>query len=234
MYEIIPSPGTENKDIHEVEEKIEKVRPLVKTIHIDVCDGIFAPNKTFSDPEAFKKVTEELPESEGGFLTGSHGLVFEVHLMVEEPIDHLKRWADAGFRRFIGQVEKMSDQIAFVAAAQEYGEVALGVDGPTSLDAIEVSYEDLDAVLFYTGDKAGYSGKPFQEDRLEKVKKLREMMPYLPIEADGGINDETIQIAASAGVTRFVTTGFLFNMQTPEKQFELLKKQLDAFEQLRK
>src|SRR5207237_2450895 len=101
-------------------------------------------------------------------------LFFEVHLMVEEPINYLKRWADAGFRRFIGQIEKMSDQAAFVADAQLLGEVALAVDGPTALDAVKVSYEDLDAILFYTADRAGFSGKPFQEERLDKVKIVRE------------------------------------------------------------
>jgi ribulose-phosphate 3-epimerase len=226
MYEIIPSPGTDDKAFEEIEKKISLVRPFVKTIHIDVCDGKFAPSVTFSDPEPFKKLTKDLPEDESGWSTGEKGLYFEVHLMVEDPIAHIKKWADAGFRRFIGQVEKMPSQEEFVAESQMYGEVGLAVDGPTPLDAVKVNYEDLDVVLFYTGDKAGFSGKPFQEDRLEKVKALRKLNEYLPIEVDGGINDETIEIAAAAGVTRFVTTGFLFGLNSPEEQYMLLEKKL--------
>lgn len=228
MFEIIPSPGTENKEFAEIEKRIESVKPFIKTIHIDVCDGKFAPNTTFADPEPFKKFTHDLPEDESGWSTGEKGLYFEVHLMVEDPIKELKKWADAGFRRFIGQIEKMPDQEAFVAEAQMYGEVGLAVDGPTPLDGIKVHYDDLDVVLFYTGDKAGFSGKSFQEDRLEKVKALREMQEYLPIEVDGGINDETIAIAATAGVTRFVTTGFLFGLETPERQYKILEQKLNA------
>jgi ribulose-phosphate 3-epimerase len=213
MHEIIPSPGTEDREWEALEKKILLVKPFVKTIHIDICDGKFAPNPTYSDPAPFKKYTKDL--------------LFEVHLMVEEPIDHLKKWADAGFARFIGQIEMMKDQSAFIAEAQHWGEAALGVDGPTPLDNVQVNFADLDAILFYTGLKAGFSGKPFQEDRLEKVKKVRESAPFLPIEVDGGINDETILKAYSSGATRFVATSFLFAMDTPKQQFDLLVKQLE-------
>lgn len=226
MFEIIPSPGTENKEFSEIENKIESVKSFVNTVHIDVCDGKFAPNVTFSDPEPFKKLTMELPEDESGWSTGEKGLYFEIHLMVEDPIKHLKKWADAGFRRFIGQIEKMPDQEAFVAEAQLYGEVGLAVDGPTHLDSLKVNYDDLDVILFYTGEKAGYSGASFLEDRLEKVKVLRKLNEFIPIEVDGGINDETIAIAYEAGVTRFVSTGFLFGLETPVKQYNLLEQKL--------
>lgn len=223
MYEIIPSPGTQDREWAAIEKKIELVKPFVKTIHIDVIDGKFAPNTSFADPVAFERYTKASVGNGGG-------LIFEVHLMVEEPIQHLKKWADAGFRRFIGQIEKMSDQEEFVAQGQLLGEVALGVDGPTSLDAVKVPYEDLDAMLFYTGDKAGFSGKSFMPDRLEKIKVLRAKMPDLPIEIDGGVNDETIQMAYAAGVTRFVTTKFLFDLNTPQEQFDLLMHKLQELQ----
>jgi len=54
MYEIIPSPGTEDREWEALEKKILLVAPFIKTIHIDVCDGKFAPNATFSDPALLK------------------------------------------------------------------------------------------------------------------------------------------------------------------------------------
>ncbi|MGH7204343.1 MAG: ribulose-phosphate 3-epimerase [Candidatus Levyibacteriota bacterium] len=226
MFEIIPSPGTENKNWDDIEKKIELVKPFAKTIHIDVIDGKFANNTTYDDPEPFRKYTKELPSGERGLLLGEKGFVFEVHLMVEDPIKHLKIWADAGFHRFIGQIEKMPDQEAFVAEAQLYGEVVLALDKESPLDAIKVSLEDLDALLVMT-IQAGFSGQKFEEELLEKVKKARTKLEYLPIEVDGGINDETIALVAAAGANRFVATSFLFNLDTPQKQYALLQKQLD-------
>lgn len=225
MYEIIPSPGTENKDWSEIEKKIEAVKPFVKTIHIDVCDGKFASNTTFADPELFKKFTKELPSGLRGQMVGGKGLVFEVHLMVEDPIKYLKPWADAGFHRFIGQIEKMPDQEAFVAEAQLYGEVALAIDKQTPLDAIKLNLENLDSLLVMT-IQAGFSGQKFEESLLSKVKEARAKNEYLPIEVDGGINDETIDIAAAAGANRFVATSFLFGFETPEEQYKLLREKL--------
>jgi ribulose-phosphate 3-epimerase len=227
MYEIIPSPGTENKTFKEIEGKIRSVQSFVKSIHIDVCDGKFAPNKTFADPEPFKEFIKQMAATErSGWVSEDKGILFEVHLMVEEPINHLQQWADVGFTRFIGQIEKMSSQEEFIAKAQLLGEVGLAVDGPTPLDALQVNYDDLDVVLFYTGDRAGFSGAALKEDRLEKVKAFRKLEEYLPVEVDGGINDESIDVAAAAGVTRFVTTGFLFSLNTPEQQYKLLEQKL--------
>jgi ribulose-phosphate 3-epimerase len=225
INEIIPSPGTEDKEWAAIEKKIETVKPFVKTIHVDVIDGKFAANTTFADPEPFKKFTKELPGGMREQMVGEKGLVFEVHLMVEDPIQHLKRWADAGFHRFIGQIEKMPDQEEFVAQAQLLGEVALAIDKQTPLDAIKVNLESLDALLVMT-IQAGFSGQKFEEALLDKVKAARAKHEYLPIEVDGGINDETIDIAAAAGANRFVATSFLFNLDTPEAQYKLLEEKL--------
>jgi ribulose-phosphate 3-epimerase len=230
MYEIIPSPGTENKTFSEIEKKIEMVKPFVKTIHIDICDGKFANNKTFSDTDSFKEYLKKMAATErSGWVAEDKGILFEVHLMVEEPISYIKQWADAGFTRFIGHIEKMSSQEEFVAEAQLYGDAALAIDKQTSVDAIKVPFDDLDALLVMT-IQAGFSGQKFEESLLEKVKNVRGSYPDLAIEVDGGINDETIDVAAAAGANRFVATSFLFNLETPKTQFNLLEQKLQEIE----
>jgi ribulose-phosphate 3-epimerase len=212
MYEIIPSPGTENKTWLDIQKKLDQVKPFAKTIHVDVVDGIYAPNTTFADPEGFKAVSKDF--------------LLEVHLMVDEPIKYLHTWADAGFQRFIGHIEKMSDQEEFVAQAQLLGEVALALDKQSPVEAIKVPLDDLDALLVMT-IQAGFSGQKFEEGLLEKVKTLRSQTE-LPIEIDGGVNNETIITAAAAGANRFVATSFLFGIETPQKQYELLQNALHS------
>lgn len=206
-YRIIP--GILEKDWAEIETKIQQVLPFAKAIHIDLIDGKFAPNTTFLDPLPFKKYTKDIP--------------FELHMMVEEPINYLKAWADAGFQRFIGHIEKMSDQIEFVAKAQLLGEVGLGVDQDSGFDAIEVPFSDLDVLLFMTV-KAGASGQGFEEKNLEKIKKAREKS-FIPIEVDGGINDQNISIAKKFGANRFVATSFIFD-GNPQDQYQILHDKL--------
>ena len=205
MTEIIP--GILEKEWSEIEKKVEIIRPFVKTIHVDLLDGKFAQNTTFADPKPFEKYTKDI--------------FFELHMMVDDPIIYLKPWADAGFRRFIGHVEKMPDQVAFVAQGQAFGEVGLAVDAQTSVDKINVSFADLDCLLVMTV-QAGFSGQKFIYDNLEKVKALRSKTT-IPIEVDGGINEQTILRAKEAGATRFIATSYLFHATDPQKQHHLLK-----------
>lgn len=212
-YEIIP--GILEQEWEKIEKKILQVKPFAKTLHVDIIDGIFAPNTTFLDPEPFKKYSQEF--------------LLELHMMVEEPIDYLDRFAAAGFRRFLGHIEMMSDQAAFVTKAGEYGEVGLALDGPTAVESITVPLIDLDCMLCYTSDKVGFSGPPFMESRLEKVSSIRAQTgDIFPLEVDGGVTDETIIIAKNAGATRFVSTSFLFNRGDILTQYQLLNSALNG------
>lgn len=206
MYEIIP--GILEKNWNEIERKLEIVKSFAKVVHIDIIDEKFASNLTFLDPLPFSKYSQEL--------------FFEVHMMVEDPIQYLKSYAKAGFKRFIGQVEKMPDQEEFVAQAQLLGEVGLAIDGPTDLSLIKVPYADLDYVLVMT-IKAGESGRAFMPEYLEKVRQIRAKNGFLSIEVDGGINDKTLVLAKDAGANRFVSTSFIFGSQDPKGQYDLLQ-----------
>ncbi len=205
MFEIIP--GILEKDWAEIGRKLEIYRPFAKSVHIDLIDGKFAQNTTFLDPSPFVKYRKDF--------------LFEAHMMVEDPIKYLKPFADAGFNRFIGHVEKMPDQTEFVAQAQLLGEVALGIDAETPVEAIKVSLDDLDSILVMTV-KAGFSGQSFIKDNLEKVKKLAGLTT-IPIEIDGGVDAATVKLGCTAGARRFVATSFLFGGESAQQQYQLLK-----------
>ncbi len=205
MFEIIP--GILEKDWAEIERKLEIYRSFAKSVHIDLIDGKFASNTTFLDHSPFAKYSKDF--------------LFEVHMMVEDPIKYLKPFADAGFSRFIGHIEKMPDQIEFVATAQLLGEVALGIDAETPIEAIKVPLDDLDSILVMTV-KAGFSGQSFIKDNLEKVKQL-VVRTTIPIEIDGGVDTTTVRLGCSAGARRFVATSFLFGGKSVQQQYQLLK-----------
>jgi len=207
MYEIIP--GINETEWGEIEKKLELVLPFAKTIHVDLMDGVMVERKTFMDPEPFSKYTDMA--------------LFELHMMVDNPLQYLKSFADAGFERFIGHIEMMPDPIEFVAQGQLLGAVGLAIDGPTDISVLKnLNLNDLDTLLAMT-IKAGESGRQFQPELLEKVRKIKELSPYLPIEVDGGINDKTIVDACTAGATRFAVTSHLFGASDIATEFKNLK-----------
>ncbi len=206
MYEVIP--GILEKDWSGIERKIKIVKPFAKSIHVDIIDRKFAPNTTFLDPTPFAKYSQDF------FL--------ELHMMVKNPIQYLESWASAGFRRFIGHIEKMPDQARFVAKAKALGEVVLAIDGPTPLENIKVPFSDLDSILVMT-IKAGMSGQVFNPEYLKKVETIRSARNDIEIEVDGGVNEKTILMAENSGASRFVSTSFIFNNRDPQSQFNLLQ-----------
>ena len=206
-HQIIP--GILEKDWSEIEKKIEIIKIFSKKIHIDIIDGKFAQNLTFLDPTPFSKFND---------------IYFEAHLMVEEPINYLDSFAKAGFKKFIGHVEKMASQEEFVAKGELFGEVSLGLDLPSSLDLITASFEDLDSILLMDV-KAGFSSQTFNQSLLEKIKTLRAKT-FIPIEVDGGINDQTIVSAKDAGANIFVATSFISSAENPSDQYKKLQKLL--------
>lgn len=204
-------PGILENEWSEIEAKLEQIKTFTNTAHIDIIDGKFVNNRTFLDPEPFKKHSEQI------FL--------ELHMMVEEPVDYIERFAAAGFKRFLGHVEHMSSQKEFIEQAKKFGEAGLALDGPTHISAIKISFETIDSILVYTSNRVGFSGPPLMEDRLDKARHLKKLI-NIPIEVDGGINDRTILRARDAGAIRFVSTSFLWNSENPSEQFKNLSESI--------
>lgn len=214
MLEIIP--GILEKSWIEIEKKLDIAKSFTKSVHIDIVDGKFTSNATFLDPAPFSKYTQEL------FL--------EAHFMTDNPIQYLDSFAKAGFKRFIGQIEKMPDQAKFITKAKLLGEAGLAVDGLTDLSEIKVPFENLDWLLIMM-IKAGRSRQEFNHEYLKKIESARALSNDLEIEVDGGINDKTIILAKKAGATRFSSTSFIFNVNPltdrPWKQYDLLQEVLN-------
>lgn len=199
-------PGILEKEWSEIERKLEIIKTFSSKAHVDVIDGKFVNSSTFLDSSSFLKYKDEL--------------YLEVHLMVEEPINYLDSFSKSGFKKFIGQIEKMSSQEKFVAEAELLGEVGLALDLDTAIENIEIPFEDLDCILLMSVH-AGSSGQNFEQGSIEKIKALRAKT-IVPIEVDGGINDQTLIQCKDAGANIFVSTSYILSSNNPLEQYQKL------------
>lgn len=195
------------KTWEEIEAKFEIYKNFANSVHIDFIDGKFTESLTLLDPAPFSKYAQYFE--------------LEAHLMVEEPINYLDSLAQAGFKKFIGHVEKMNDQIEFVAKGQSLGSVGLALDIETPIEEIKVSLEDLDQIILMS-IVAGGSGRPFDPRVLPKIQELKDR-GFTNIEIDGGVNDQTLPLLKNAGASMFCVNSFLFRNENPEEQFRLLE-----------
>ncbi len=193
MVDVIP--GILEKAWSPIEERLNLVKGLVRAVQIDVADNTFVPNETILTFSQFAPFAKELS--------------LEAHLMVASPEKYIKPLADAGFKRLIAHVEANDPRLFLEQAQYEHVEVGIAIDGATELDQAEPFLEEIDMVLVMTIE-AGFSGQPFMTETVEKIKTIHQNFPDLPIEVDGGINDQTAKIVKDAGAMRLVSTSFLF------------------------
>ncbi len=200
MIDIIPGIGTQVKTVSEIEERVRPVAGLVEWVQIDVADNTLVPNTTFLALDTLGPLIK---------WGGTKNLSFEAHLMISEPQKYIRPLVDAGFGRIIAHVEAHDPRLFLDQAQYESVEVGLAIDGATEIEHIEPFLDAIDVVLVMTVE-AGFSGAPFLPETIEKIKTIHQNLPDLPIEVDGGINDQTAKLVKEAGATRLVSTSFLY------------------------
>lgn len=170
-------------------------------LHLDVMDGHFVPNLSFS-PATAALCRKVLPE----------GFALNTHLMMTNPEAYAERFAQAGSTtvQFHLELRERLNVRALAAALQARGvRVGLALNPETPAEAAYPFLPCADEVLCMTVHP-GYGGQAFIADVLPKIAALRERAPALDIMVDGGINRETAALAARAGANAFVAGSYLF------------------------
>ncbi len=203
------SPSILASDYANLETELERINAS-DLIHIDVMDGHFVPNITIGAPvvKALKKVCD---------------IPFDVHLMISNPLDYAEDFANAGADIICFHIESESDTEETINKILSLGKkAALAVKPKTEIDAVLPFIEKLSMILVMTVEP-GFGGQSFMEEVMPKIEKIREINKDIDIEVDGGINEETVKIAARAGANVFVAGSAVFKAPVPNEMIKTLK-----------
>lgn len=171
-------------------------------IHIDVMDGHFVPNITIGPDvvRALRKTT---------------GLPLDVHLMIEGPDRYLQDFVDAGADWLGVHVEACTHLHRAIQRIKELGvRAAVALNPATPVSLIEPILPDLDMVLLMTVNP-GFGGQAFIRNMLPKIRQCRQMIDEAGLstllQVDGGVNSQTVEELARAGVDVFVAGSAVFS-----------------------
>lgn len=175
-------------------------------LHIDVMDGHFVPNITIG-PMVVKALR---PKSR---------LLFDVHLMIEQPDRYIREFRAAGADLITVHAEACQHLHRTIQVIKETGAKAgVALNPHTPLEVIQYVLEDLDLVLLMTVNP-GFGGQRFIPNVLPKISLLKELTrernPELYIQVDGGINPETAPLVVEAGANVLVAGSAVFNHPNP-------------------
>lgn len=200
--------GNLARDIHTIDEA------GAEYIHIDVMDGIFVPSISFGMPiiKSIRPLTDK---------------IFDVHLMIEEPIRYVDEFTALGADIITVHVEACKDTAATLKRIKELGVkagITLNPDTPLS-DVRE--FLPLADMLLIMSVIPGFGGQKFIEASLDKLREaviLRDKLGLnYDIEVDGGVNFDNIRDIHKAGANIIVAGSTVFKGNAADNVKKLIE-----------
>ncbi len=170
-------------------------------IHIDVMDGSFVPSISFGMPviSTIRKVTEK---------------VFDVHLMIDEPIRYVEEFAKCGADIITFHYEACDDVDATIDAIHKAGcKAGLSVKPGTDVSVVFPFLEKLQMVLVMTVEP-GFGGQKYMDSTTPKITAVRNEINSrglaVDVEIDGGVTRENVSSILDAGANVIVAGSSVF------------------------
>lgn len=210
------SPSILSADFSRLGEEIRAIEKAgANYIHIDVMDGSFVPNITIGN----EVVRSLRPVSK---------LPFDVHLMINNPDNHVKAFADTGCDIITIHAEATTHLDRSLALIKSFGKKAgISLVPSTHEDELDYVLEKLDLILVMTVNP-GFGGQKFLSSQLKKIENIRKKIEKsgkkIELEVDGGINDETAKIAVAAGADVLVSGSYIFGSKNYAEAISKLRK----------
>ena len=183
-------------------------------VHFDVMDGVFVPNISFGVPVLAS-------------LSKSTDLPFDVHLMIVNPENHIKAFADAGADMITIHEEATPHVHRALQMIKELGKKCGVVLNPaTPLCTIEHVLDMVDMVLLMSVNP-GYGGQKLIPEVLNKGKQLAALREKrglnFEIEIDGGVSPENADEIVGYGFDVLVAGSAVFHAPDPVAAIRKIK-----------
>lgn len=203
----IVAPSILSADFSKLLEEVQEVKNYGATyLHIDVMDGHFVPNITLG-PTVYKHLRPHVE------------MVFDVHLMITDPLKYIEDFVKAGADIITFHYEAVTNVSKVIKVIKTHNvKAGISIKPNTNVEVLDPYLQDLDLILIMSVEP-GFGGQKFIGSALDKIRYLKAKQQdynYL-IEVDGGINQETGRLCVEAGVDILVAGSYIFNSPSREE-----------------
>jgi ribulose-phosphate 3-epimerase len=186
-----------------------------RVFHYDVGDGHFIPPIT-TGPIVLESIAPLVHEAGG---------VLDCHLMVDDPAKHVPQFAEAGADSVTVHYEVCPDLPGVVGLAREHGlQVGVVLNPETDVEPVAAAASEAGAdLVLCMSVHPGYSGQAFIPESVERVRRLRKLLPEeIPVQIDGGVGPSNIRELHEAGARLFVAATAIFGDEDPPGAYRRL------------
>jgi len=185
-------------------------------VHIDVMDGHFVPNITIG-PLVVKAIRPYT------------GLPFDVHLMMDNPMEFVDAYVEAGANSITVHAEVLPHLHRAIHYIKGLGvKAAVALNPSTPLNILEYVLEYVDMVLLMTVNP-GFGGQKFIPVMMDKIRKLADMRNACGagfcIQVDGGIGLHNIRDVVKAGAEVIVAGSAIFSARDVKDIIEAMRQE---------
>lgn len=164
---------------------VAAVKPLGLTLHVDVMDGVFVPEKTFAPVDTMHHLADGLP--------------FDAHLMVAHPEHAIPTWVQGGAGRVYFHVEATDHGLMIHRATKAEGDrLGLVLNPDTPIEALEPYIGAIRHVMVMSV-QPGRGGQQFDARAYDRIREIKRRWPNAVVAVDGGVKPENARSLAEAG-----------------------------------
>ncbi|CEO34204.1 ribulose-phosphate 3-epimerase [Paraclostridium sordellii] len=210
------APSILSADFARLLEDVKKVENAgCEYLHIDVMDGHFVPNITLG-PAIVNSLRNDV------------NMVFDAHLMIENPDNYIKDFADAGCDIIVVHDEACTHLHRTIQNIKSHNvKAGVALNPATPIENIKYVLKDVDMVLIMTVNP-GFGGQSFIDGMIDKIKELKLLIDEqgleVDIQVDGGIKPSNVDKVVKAGANVIVAGSAIFNsddIDATVKEFRL-------------
>lgn len=183
-------------------------------LHVDVMDGHFVPNITIGPPVVKSLRTKSR-------------LVFDVHLMIENPELYIKDFAASGADIITVHTEATNHLHRLIQMIKGEGlRAGAALNPATPINVLEHVIEELDMVLIMSVNP-GFGGQKFINSAYEKISKIRNLIDSkgltVDLQVDGGVGPDNVSRVVESGANILVAGSAIFNSKDIPATIKLMK-----------